>query len=118
MKYYSEKLKKLFDAEKDLVKAEKEFDEKMLVEKKEQETKKLESTKVTNAYALYIKTKEEADKKVNDTYNDYIKLRNEFVKKYGSFHMTYSSPASELTTNYCQSLESPLTELMNFLTGR
>jgi hypothetical protein len=90
MKYYSEKLKKLFDAEKELISAEKTFDEQALVQKKELDIKKDFAKKVEDAYKEYVKTVRETNKIVSDTHGVYIKLRNDFINKYGSFHMSFT----------------------------
>lgn len=69
--YYSEELKKYFNDEAECRKAEKEYEEK---------------------HAAELKAKEERAKRakeINDAYAHYVKLRNEFIKDYGSFHMTY-----------------------------
>ena len=81
MKYYSEKLKKLFESEKDLILAEKEFDKKKLNSEKELKIKRQHD--VEFAYSEYIKTVKEANKLISDASDKYIKLRNEFIKKYG-----------------------------------
>ena len=73
MKYYSEKLKKLFDDTESLEKAEKEQEEK---------------------YALELKKKEERAtraKEVDDAYKNYLKLLRAFVKDYGSYHFSYTN---------------------------
>lgn len=70
MRYYSDKTKKLFNTEEELVKAEKEFDEK---------------------HALELKAKEEKTakaKEVEEAYKKYLDLRSNFIKEYGSYHQT------------------------------
>lgn len=73
MKYYSEKLKKIFDDAESLEKAEKAQEEK---------------------YALELKNKEERAtraKEVDDAYKNYLKLLRAFVKDYGSYHFSYTN---------------------------
>lgn len=70
MRYYSDTLKKLFETEDELKKAEVEFEEK---------------------HALELKKKEERAtraKEVEEAYKKYLDLRAKFVKDYGSYHMT------------------------------
>lgn len=70
MRYYSDTLKKLFETEEELKKAEVEFEEK---------------------HALELKQKEERAnraKEVEEAYKKYLDLRSKFVKDYGSYHMT------------------------------
>lgn len=84
MKYYSEKLNKIFDTSEEVEKAEKEHEEKV---KKEEADKKALTEKraarakeVENAFNELLKAKEK-----------YHNLRDEFVKDYKSFHMTFKS---------------------------
>ena len=70
MKYYSEKLKKLFDKENELQKAEQDFDKKEAVELKKREER------ATRA------------KEVDEAYSHYLKLLKDFIKDYGSYHHT------------------------------
>ena len=90
MKYYSEKLKKLFDTEKDLKAAEKEQEELALVQKKELDIKKEMAKEVEAAYADYVKTVKDSNVLVADANKKYLQLRSDFIKKYGSYHMTYT----------------------------
>jgi len=82
MKFYSEKLDKLFDDEKALTKAEDEYDVRVAAEKAHAE--QLAKTRKDRAKAI-----EESYKKVEDARKEYNKLVEEFVRDYGSFHMTY-----------------------------
>lgn len=84
MKYYSELLKKTYDSEKDCLKAEKEYNEKLEAEEK----RKKELTENRKARAKEV---EEAYKAVCEAQKHYNELRNQFVRDYGSFHMTFSS---------------------------
>lgn len=70
MKYYSEKVKKMFDSVEDLDTAEKEFDEKAQKELALREERKARAVEV------------------EDAYKKYLDLRSKFVKDYGSYHMT------------------------------
>lgn len=70
MKYYSEKLKKLFDSTEDLESAEKEYAEKEAKELKLREVRKTRAQEVEEAY------------------KNYKKLLDDFIKDYGSYHQT------------------------------
>ena len=117
MKFYSEKLKKLFDTEKDLVAAEKVVDEENEKKKLASEQKKEEASKVEDAFKArnaarreYNTKLVEARKIYNDaiiaakrTFNEtltsateakdkaeeaYNIALKEFTAKYESYHMT------------------------------
>lgn len=73
MKYYSEKTKKMYDTEKELHKAEYEFD---------------------NADKLKAKRKEELDAAVETykaSYKEMLKLLNTYIKDYGSYRANFKS---------------------------
>lgn len=70
MKYYSDKTRKLYDTEEDLLKAEE-----LLAQKEIEEKKKMESRK-------------SRAKEVEDAYKHYLDLLDKFIKDYGSFHTT------------------------------
>ena len=117
MKFYSEKLKKLFDTEKELVAAEKVVDEENQKKKLASEQKKEEASKVEDAFKArnaarheYNTKLVEARKIYNDaiiaakrTFNEtltsateakdkaeeaYNVALKEFTAKYESYHMT------------------------------
>lgn len=98
MKYYSEKLKKLFDTEKELRSSEKEFE---LVEAEKQKTlelKKARAKEVEDAYKAYATKVKEAELENKKLYDEYLKLRNKFVSDYGSYHMSYTESGTTKTT--------------------
>lgn len=85
MKFYSEKLNKLFDSAEALEKAESELEAKErrakeLEEKKASERKVL-AKEVEDAYRAYKAAQKAYDQKLLD-----------FIEKYGSFHMTITEP--------------------------
>lgn len=117
MKFYSEKLKKLFDTEKELVAAEKVVDEenkkkKLASEQKKEEAKVVEdafkarnaarreyNTKLVEARKIYNDAIIAAKKAFNETLTSatdvkdkaeeaYNKALKEFTAKYESYHMT------------------------------
>lgn len=81
MKFYSEKTNKYYDTEKECLGAEKEYEEKLAVEKAKKEelvaTRKARATEIEDAYKAIL----EARKHYNE-------LMDKFVQDYGSFHMT------------------------------
>lgn len=84
MRYYSEKLKKFFDSEKDCLDAEKVYDtkkaEEAAREAKLKEDRKARAKEVEDAYKAIIEAQ--------DRFNS---LSSAFIKDFGSFHMTFSS---------------------------
>lgn len=81
MKYYSEKLKKLFDKEEELREAEKTFNEKEALELKKREQR------ATRA------------KEVDEAYNHYAELLKAFIKDYGSYHHTIKDNDFDILIN-------------------
>lgn len=82
MKYYSEVLDKMFDDDKELVKAE-EAHQKAIQEKEEKE-KKLADERKARADEV-----EEAFKAVAEAQEKARKLLNQFCKDYGAYHKSY-----------------------------
>lgn len=82
MKFYSEKLNKMFDSAADVLKAEEEHEKKLAEEKAKKEAlvanRKTRADEVEKAF----KEAEEAYKKVNN-------LLADFCKDYGAYHKTY-----------------------------
>lgn len=70
MKYYSEKLNKLFDKKNELEEAEKSLAVKEQAEKEKRETRAARA------------------KEVEEAYTNYQKLLKEFIKDYGYYHQT------------------------------
>ena len=83
MKYYSEKLKKVYDTVEQLDTAEKEYDEAHAAEIAKQKERKARAEEISNARKNAIKAQEH--------YNELIK---QFVKDYGSYHATYTDEDS------------------------
>jgi hypothetical protein len=128
MKFYSEKLKKLFDTEKELVAAEKVVDEENEKKKLASEQKKADASKVEEAFKAHNAAKvayntkvAEAHKKystaINEAkkeYNSVVTVANEelnkseeafntalseFTKKHGSYHMTLKDGDNVMTVS-------------------
>lgn len=90
MRYYSDKLKKLYDSEKELKAAEDELAEQEAEKAKLAETRKVRALEVEDAYKKTLEARKEAReliKKADESYNDLLK---KFVKDFGSYHMTYT----------------------------
>ena len=81
MRFYSDSLHKFFDTEKDCVKAEKDYTEKL--QKEEAEKKALLEKRSTRAKEVEALYKEAVEAK-----KAYDKALQEFLKDYESFHMT------------------------------
>lgn len=79
MKYYSEKLKKVYDTVEQLQAAETEYDKTHAAEIAKQKERKARAEEINKA------RKELVD--AQDRYNDLI---SKFVKDYGSYHATYT----------------------------
>lgn len=95
MKYYSELLKKTYDSEKDCLKAETEYNEKLEAEEKHKK-------ELTEKRKERAKEVEDAYKAVQEARDRYNELLTNFCKDYGSFHCTFTdvTPASSLITDF------------------
>ena len=88
MKFYSEMLNKLFDSEKDLIKAE--------TQTREAEAKALAAEKAKKAArTTRAKEVEAALKAANEAQSKAMKLLRDFTRDYGYFHMSYSTNDAE-----------------------
>jgi len=87
MKYYSEKLRKVFNTADECTSAEKEYEDKLAAER-------IKCEELTNTRKARAKEVDEAWKAVRTAQKKYVELRNKFVKDYGSWHMTISEPES------------------------
>lgn len=84
MKYFSEKLNKVFESEQECVEAENklEIEEKAKAEKEKQ----LAETRKERAHEI-----EEQYKKIMDDRKEYQRMIDDFVRDYGGFHCTFKS---------------------------
>ena len=98
MKYYSEKTKKLFDTEKDLVSAEKEFDKVEEENRKTLDIKRARAKEVDDAYKMYATKVKESELENKKLSAEYLKLRDAFINDYGSYHMSYTETGTIETT--------------------
>lgn len=87
-KFYSELLDKYFDTEKEAVKAEKDYKDKLEQIRKEQIEKEKQAEEAKAKRALRAKEVEEAFKLVEQTNTTARKLLNEFIRDYGTYHTT------------------------------
>ena len=86
MKYYSEKLKQVFDDVESLEKAEDEFNKKYAVELKMKEERAQKAKEIETAYQEY-----------HQAYKKYAGLVKAFVKEYGSYHVSFKSDEDGFT---------------------
>ena len=86
MKYYSEKLKKVYDTVEQLQVAEVEYDKAHAAEIAKQKERKARANEI-----------DAARKELVNAQNKYNDLVNKFVKDYGSYHATYND--SDKITN-------------------
>ena len=96
MKYYSEKLKKVYDTVEQLQAAEVEYDKAHAAELAKQAERKRRAAEVS-----------EARKAAADAQKKYSDLLNKFVKDYGSYHATYTDEDTD-------TLESVIYKIFGF----
>lgn len=84
MKYFSEKLNKVFESEKECVEAENKFE--LAKQEKEEKEKRLTQERKERAHEI-----EEQYKKIMDDRKEYRKMVDDFIRDYGSFHCTFKS---------------------------
>lgn len=96
MKYYSEKLKKVYDTVEDLQTAETAYDKERAAEDAKQKERKARAEEINKARKELINAQK--------NYNDLIA---KFVKDYGSYHATY-------TDNDLNSVENVILKLFGF----
>ena len=82
MRIFSKKTNKEYKTVEDCLKAEKEFDEALALEKAKKQ--KLAEDKKARATEV-----EEAWKAVREANRKYVELKNKFINDYGAFHMTF-----------------------------
>lgn len=91
MKYYSENLKKLFDSEEDLKKAEETQKAEDAKKAELSATKKQRAEEIEAAYKQILSVRQGCMKQIQDADDKYNKLVDAFVKDFGSYHFTYDS---------------------------
>lgn len=88
MKYYSEKLKKVYDTVEQLKTAETEYDKAHAAEIAKQKDRKARAEEINKARKELVNARER-----------YSELVNKFIKDYGSYHATYTDEDSGGVTN-------------------
>lgn len=91
MKYYSEKVKKLFDDAESLEEAEKDFDAKEAEKAKLTEKRKERSVEIEEAYKRTLEARKEAKEIIRKADEEYQQLVDKFIEDFGSYHMTYTN---------------------------
>ena len=84
MKYFSEKLNKVFESKEECVEAENKFE--LAKQEKEEKEKQLAETRKERAREI-----EEQYKKIMDDRKEYQRMIDDFVRDYGGFHCTFKS---------------------------
>ena len=84
MKYFSEKLNKVFESEQECVEAENKFE--LAKQEKKEKEKRLTQERKERAHEI-----EEQYKKIIDDRKEYRRLVDDFIHDYGSFHCTFKS---------------------------
>ena len=84
MKYFSEKLNKVFESEEECVEAENKFE--LAKQEKEEKEKRLTQERKERAHEI-----EEQYKKIMDDRKEYRKMVDDFIRDYGSFHCTFKN---------------------------
>ena len=95
MKYFSDKVNKVFDTVEELEAAEKEQEEKEAEKTKLVEVKKSRAKEVEDAYLEYENVKEKAYKEIAEAEDKWIQLRDKFAEDYNGYHMTYVNKNGE-----------------------
>lgn len=114
MRYYSDKLNKLFDSEESLQEAEKQQEEKEAEKQQLAETKKVRAAEVEDAYKKTLEAREEANKIIRDADKVYYDLRDKFVKDFGSYHMTYTDDNGNRSLQVSDLVDSVFDAFKNF----
>ena len=91
MKFYSELINKVYDTEKDCMKAEQEYKQALEAKKREEETKKLAEKKKQEKRAAAAKNVEAKREAMISAQREYREEIEKFCKEYGSYHFTTNS---------------------------
>jgi hypothetical protein len=89
MKYYSEKLNKMYDSAEELGNAETAYD-------KAQKEKEAKAVKLRDERAARAKEVEDAFTAANEAYKKANDLMNKFLADYGKFHTTITESVPNL----------------------
>ena len=91
MKFYSELINKVYDTEKDCIKAEQEYKQALEAKKREEEMKKLAEKKKQEKRAAAAKNVEAKREAMTNAQREYREELEKFCKEYGSYHFTTNS---------------------------
>ena len=91
MKYFSEKLNKVFDDVKSLEEEEKLLEEKNKQKAELAEIKKTRAQEVEDAFKKTLEARKEAKELIKKADEEYENLKSKFIKDYGYFHMSFSN---------------------------
>lgn len=97
MKYYSEKLNKVFDDVKSLEDEEKALEAKEAEKAKLAETKKERAHEIEEAYKKTVEARKQAKEIIEKADEEYDTLVHKFVKDFGSYHMTVTEDSEDGT---------------------
>ena len=91
MKYFSEKLNKVFDDVKSLEEEEKLLEEKNKQKAELAEIKKTRAQEVEDAFKKTLEARKEAKELIKKADEEYENLKSKFIKDYGYFHMSFNN---------------------------
>ena len=103
MKFYSEKLNRLYDSEEELHKAEKEAEEQESKKTALSKQKKERAEEIRKAFQKSQDVRSQAIKDIKKADSEYNQLVQDFIRDYGSYHMSYyndnKSPSVYISTS-------------------
>ena len=91
MKYYSDKLNRLYDSEEELHKAEKEVEDQESKKAALSKEKKERAEEIRKAFQKSQDVRSQAIKDIKKADSEYSQLVQAFIRDYGSYHMSYYS---------------------------
>ena len=98
--YRSKLLNKYYESYDDMLREEAEFKRQNDEKLKAQEEKKARAKEVEDAYANYLKVREEAFKQIADAEKKWVELRDKFAEDYHGYHMTYCNNNGQKTITF------------------
>lgn len=113
MKYYSEKTKKLYDTEKEILNAEKSFDEEELKKRATLEAEKARLAKIKENRAERAKEIDELLKQRKNIDDEIDKKIKAFIRDYGSYHRSFTL-SDVVDDSFVRNFESYIKNLMKF----
>lgn len=89
MKFYSEKLSRLYDSEEELHKAEKEAEDQESAKAALSKQKKERAEAIRKAFQKSQDVRSQAIQDIKKADSEYRQLVQAFIRDYGSYHMSY-----------------------------